>query len=103
MGKPAIVTGTLVDDRTVALDEPVPLPPMKVRVAIEPLEEKHRRLYRPEVISNIYAAQAIRGHCPPSREEVDQRIQPARQERIDEDDRLAELNLPAGVAEPLES
>jgi hypothetical protein len=78
MGKPEIVTGTLVDDRTVALDKPVLLRPMKVRVAIEPLEEKHRRLYCPEVISNIYAAQAIRGHRPPSREEVDRRIQSER-------------------------
>jgi hypothetical protein len=78
MGKTEIVTGTLVDDRTVALDKPVPLRPMKVRVAIEPLDEKHSRSYRPEVISKIYAAQAARGHRPPSREEVDHRIQSER-------------------------
>ena len=78
MGKTEIVTGTLVDDRTVALDKPVPLGPMKVRVAIEPLDDKHSRLYRPEVISKIYAAQAARGHRPPSREEVDRRIESER-------------------------
>lgn len=78
MGKTEIVTGTLVDDRTVALDKPVPLQPMKVRVAIEPLDEKHRRLYRPEIISQIYAAQAARGHRPPSREEVDRRVRSER-------------------------
>ena len=52
---------------------------MKVRLAIEPLDEKHRRLYRPEIISKIHAAQAARGHCPPSREEVDHRIQSERE------------------------
>ena len=78
MGKTEIVTGTLVDDRTVALDKPVSLRPMKVRVAIEPLDDKQSRLYRPEVVSKIYAAQAARGHRPPSREEVDRRIQSER-------------------------
>jgi hypothetical protein len=78
MGKIEIVTGTLVDDRTVALDQPLHLHPMKVRVAIEPLDEKPRRLYRPEVISKIHAAQTARGHRPPSREEVDRRIQSER-------------------------
>lgn len=51
---------------------------MKVRVAIEPLDERDRRLYRPEIISKIYAAQAARSHRPPSREEVDRRIQSER-------------------------
>jgi len=69
MGKTEIVTGTLVDDHTVALDKPVRLRPMKVRVAIEPLDEKPK----------IHAAQAARGHCPPSREEVDHRIQSERE------------------------
>ena len=61
MGKPEIVTGTLINDRTVAFDKPLPLQPMKVRVAIEPLDETQLRLYRPEVISKIPAAQAARG------------------------------------------
>jgi hypothetical protein len=78
MGKSEIVTGTLIDDRTVALDKPLALRPMKVRVAIEPLEAKQRRAYRPEVISEIHAAQLARGHHPPSREEVDRRIQSER-------------------------
>ena len=59
MGKPEIVTGTLINDRTVALS--LPLQPMKVRVAMEPLDEKQLRLYRPEVISKIPAAQAAHG------------------------------------------
>ena len=78
MAKPEIVTGTLIDDRTVALDRPVELRPMKVRVAIEPLDEKNRRPYRPDIISEIYAAQVARGHRPPNREEVDRRVQSER-------------------------
>jgi hypothetical protein len=78
MAKPEIVTGTLIDDHTVALDKPLSLKSMKVRVAIEPLDERQPHRYRPEVISKIYAAQAARGYCPPSREEVDQVIETER-------------------------
>jgi hypothetical protein len=78
MGRIEIVTGTLIDDRTVALDSPVPLRSTKVRVSIEPLEPAHRRLYRPEVVAKIYASQATRGHRPPTREEVDRRVQAER-------------------------
>jgi len=78
VGKTEIVTGTLVNERTVALDEPLSFRPMKVRVAIEPLVEKSYRLYRPDIISKIHAAQAARGFRPPSREEVDRRIQSER-------------------------
>ncbi len=51
---------------------------MKVRVAIEPLDEIQLRLYRPEVIAKIHAAQAARGHRPPSREEVYRHMRPER-------------------------
>jgi hypothetical protein len=77
MAKTEIVTGTLINDQTVALDKPVRLRPMKVRVVIEPLEEK-RRPYRPDILTDIYVAQAARGHRPPSREEVDRHIQSER-------------------------
>lgn len=75
MEKLETVTGRLIDDRTVSLDKPFPLQPMKVRVAIEPLEEKPRRSYRPEVIARIHKSQIERGHRPPSREEVDRLLQ----------------------------
>ena len=78
MGKTEIVTGTLINDRTVALDKPVPLRLTKVRVAIEPLDEKPCRPYRPDVLTGIYAAQTARGHRPPSRDEVDRRVQSER-------------------------
>jgi hypothetical protein len=79
MAKPEIVTGTLIDDRTVALDRPLKLRSMKVTSAIEPLDEKLRRAYCPEVIAQIHAAQAARGHRPPSRDDVDRRVQSERE------------------------
>lgn len=73
MGKMEFVTGTLINDRTVSLDEPLRLKvtATKVRVAIEPLSSAYRQPYRPEVIRKIHAAQSARGYRPPSREEVD--------------------------------
>jgi hypothetical protein len=78
MAKSETVTGRLIDDRTVSLDKPFPLQPMKVRIAIEPLDEKPRRSYRPEVIAQIHQSQIARGHRPPSREEVDLLLQSER-------------------------
>ena len=64
------VTGTLTDDHTVTLDEPLPLRPMKVRLVVEPLSPPPRRSYQ-EVISSIRTRQGARAHKPPTREEVD--------------------------------
>jgi len=71
MSKTEIVTGTLINDRTVALDMPLQLKATKLRLSIEPLSPRSSQFYRPEVISKIHAAQAARGYQPPSREEVD--------------------------------
>jgi hypothetical protein len=71
MSKTEIVTGTLIDDHTVVLDKPLQSKATKVRLTIEPLSPQYYRLYRPEVISKIHAAQATRSYQPPSREEVD--------------------------------
>jgi hypothetical protein len=65
-----IVTGTLNDDRTVTLDEALPLEPMKVRLAIEPLAPKPSRAHD-EVIADIWERQQRRGYQPPTRAEVD--------------------------------
>ncbi len=70
MKRAYVVTGTLSDDRNVALDEPVILSSPKVRLVIEPLESAHVRPYR-EVMAAIRADQAARGHLPRSRAEVD--------------------------------
>lgn len=65
-----IVTGTLNDDRTVTLDEALPLEPMKVRLSIEPLAPKLSRTHD-EVIAEIWERQQRRGYQPPTRAEVD--------------------------------
>jgi hypothetical protein len=65
-----IVTGTLNNDRTVTLDEAVPLEPMKVRLAIEPLAPK-LPLAHEDVIAEIWERQQRRGHQPPTRAEAD--------------------------------
>jgi hypothetical protein len=65
-----IVTGTLNDDQTVTLDEALPLEPMKVRLAIEPLEVKLLRVHD-EIIAEIWERQQRRGYQPPTRDEVD--------------------------------
>lgn len=72
-----VVTGTLNDDRTVTLDEALPLEPMKVRLSVEPLAPKQIRPHD-EVIAEIWARQKARGHQPPTREEVDAYIQAER-------------------------
>lgn len=64
------VTGTLTDDRTVALDERLPLSPMRVCVVVEPLHGASRPSYQQD-LSNIRARQSARGHKARSREEVD--------------------------------
>jgi hypothetical protein len=65
-----IVTGSLIDAHTVTLDEALPLTPVKVRLAVEPLETKSRRSYH-EVMAEIRQRQQARGHQPPTREAVD--------------------------------
>jgi hypothetical protein len=65
-----IVTGTLNNDGTVTLDEALPLEPMKVRLAIEPLAPKPSRAHD-EVIAEIWERQQRRGYQPPTRVDVD--------------------------------
>jgi len=65
-----IITGTLNDDRTVTLDEALPLGPMKVRLAIEPLAPQPSRAHD-EVIAEIWERQRRRGFQPTTRSEID--------------------------------
>ena len=71
------VTGKLTDDRTVALDKPLPLA-QKKRLVVEPLSSSAPRSYR-GVMADIRARQQARGHKPPSREEVDAVLQAERE------------------------
>ena len=78
-----IVTGTLTDERTVTLDEALPLAlqptPIKVRLAIEPLPvEPPAKCTHAEVIAEIRERQKARGFQPSTREEVDAYLQAER-------------------------
>jgi hypothetical protein len=72
MSETYVVTGTLTNGRTVALDETLPLEEAKVRVTVEPLAPR-RRAHR-EVVTEIRRRQAARGHRPRSREEIDAQV-----------------------------
>ncbi len=68
-----VVTGTLIDAQTVALDEALPLATQKVRIVVEPVGRTSRRLYH-EVLAAIRERQQARAHQPPTREDVDASI-----------------------------
>ena len=72
------VTGKLTDDRTVALDESLPLAQMKVRLVVQPLTSSPHRPYR-EVLAEIRVRQQTRGYEAPSRDEVDASLQVERE------------------------
>ena len=69
MSETYVVTGTLTNDRTVALDESLPLGQTKVRVTVEPIATRPRS--HPDAAAQIRQRQAARGHRPRSREEID--------------------------------
>jgi hypothetical protein len=73
-----IVTGTLTDAQTVTLDEALPLTPTRVRLVVEPLLPASPCQYQ-EVMAEIRERQRVRGHQPPSREEVDAYLQAERE------------------------
>jgi hypothetical protein len=72
-----IVTGTLTNERTVTLDEALPLTATKVRLVVEPLVSTSHRSY-PEIVATIRQRQAARSHQPPTPEEVDTYLQSER-------------------------
>jgi hypothetical protein len=72
-----IVTGMLTNERTVTLDEALPLPATKVRLVIEPLGSASHRSYQ-EIVAAIRERQAARGHRPPTTEEVNAYLQAER-------------------------
>ena len=64
-----IVTGTLTDERTVALDEALPLTPTRVRLVVELLAPVSQSPYQ-EIVAEIRKRQQARGYQPPTKEEV---------------------------------
>jgi hypothetical protein len=65
-----IVTGELTDDRTVTLDESLPLKPTRVRLIVEPVPAPATSSYS-EVMKLIRERQTGRGFQPRTRAEVD--------------------------------
>lgn len=68
-----VVTGTLSDAQTVALDEPVGLAAGKVRLVIESIESAPDASFV-EVMAAIRSRQAARGHRPRSAAAIDAEI-----------------------------
>ena len=68
------VTGTLTDERTVRLDDPLPLKNGRVRVLLEPVDLSSRRRYL-DVMGDIRARQRARGHAPSRKDEIDAHLQ----------------------------
>lgn len=72
-----IVTGSLSDGRTVALDEPLPQSTGKVRVIVEILPSNVNP-DRVAFMENMWEEQRRRGHVPPTKEQVDAYIRSER-------------------------
>jgi len=72
-----IVTGTLTDDRTVALDERVSLDSTRVRVILEPVPAAKRPAG--DVLDEIWAAQDAQGYVPRTRAEIDAELERERE------------------------
>ena len=71
-----VVTATIADEHTLALDEPLPIKEGKVRLVIEPITLPQRSYM--EVMDAIRERQRLRGYQPPTKEEVDAYIQAER-------------------------
>jgi hypothetical protein len=66
-----IVTGTITDSHTVILEEELPVGPTRVRLVVEPLEPRMEspRSYH-GVMAEVRDRPRLRGHQPPTPEEV---------------------------------
>jgi hypothetical protein len=65
-----VVTATVTDDHTLALDEALPLQGGRVRVIVEVLERAEMSDHA-RFMAEMREKQRQRGHVPRSREEVD--------------------------------
>jgi hypothetical protein len=64
------VTGSVADERTLKLDEPLPIKAGQVRVTVEVLETPPKLPYA-QFMAWLRKRQDERGHVPPTRDEVD--------------------------------
>src|SRR5262245_15402178 len=82
------IQGTLREDGTLVLDEKPNLPPGRVKVIVEPANRTESAASDViAVLERIHAAQILRGHVPPSVEEIDAYLADMRD---DERDRMIE-------------
>jgi hypothetical protein len=72
-----IVTGALTGERTVTLDESLPLKPTRVRLIVEPVESGPPASYH-KVMATIRERQRTRIHQPRSATEVNAALQTER-------------------------
>ena len=71
--------GTLSDEKTVILDEPICLPPGRVRVIVEPLPEEEPAYDWLERLQAIRQTLRESGYCPRIKKEIDGQIQAERE------------------------
>ncbi|MCB1191536.1 MAG: hypothetical protein H7A23_05515 [Leptospiraceae bacterium] len=67
-----IITGQLLDQKTIILDAPVNIKNQKIRITIEPIIDKKKN--RNEVLDLIRKRQKERNYISRSKEEVDKSI-----------------------------
>src|SRR5262245_29829583 len=65
-----IVTGSIADERTLKLDEALPVKAGQVRVTLEVLKDESKPTLS-QVLEQIHQGQRERSFMPPTREEVD--------------------------------
>jgi hypothetical protein len=65
-----LVSGSVADERTLQLDEALPVKAGRVRVVVEVLEASSKIPYA-ELMAELRKRQDERGHVLPTREEVD--------------------------------
>ena len=73
------VTGTLTDGNVVVLDNPVPLPPSRVRVTVEPLSESQPDSTFLAKLNTIRERLGASGYRFRTREEIDAQIRAERE------------------------
>ena len=84
----ATVQGTLKEDGTLELDEQLDLPPGPVRITVQASVSVESGETMWTTLERIWSAQAVRGHVPPTREEVETYIDEMRAEWDDRDEFL---------------
>lgn len=72
-----VITGTVIDSRTVRLDDSIPLQNARVRVSVEPLSAPKPRFYLESIVA-IRQRQEARGYRAPTPDQVDAYLQAER-------------------------